>query len=314
MKRNTWQRLAAAAALASCVWLASGSARADVVDFEDLVLGTESYYAGYDSQPYPADNIGEEHPWTSRGVEFFNYYHEGWDPDWGGYEFTYWEGWAYSNITDNTTPGYSNRYSTIAGGGVFGSPNYAIAYLPFEYDPFDLDIDAAQTSTAGSYGVYLTNSTYAYFSMAQGDFFARKFGWWDVNGDGDYDDPGDYDGDYPDWFKLVITGRDASGTEIPGLAPVEFYLADFQSADPLQDYILSDWTWADLSSLVTGGAERLHMVLQSSDFGAHGINTPLFFAMDNGEDSQAPVPEPATLLLAALGGALLLVWRRYRRR
>ena len=32
----------------------------------------------------------------------------------------YWEGWAYSNMKDTTTPGYLNQYSAVTGGGVNG--------------------------------------------------------------------------------------------------------------------------------------------------------------------------------------------------
>ncbi|MDY6839745.1 MAG: DUF4465 domain-containing protein [Thermodesulfobacteriota bacterium] len=39
-----------------------------------------------------------------------------------------WDGWAYSNMTDTTTAGWTNQYSAITGGGAGGSANYGVAY------------------------------------------------------------------------------------------------------------------------------------------------------------------------------------------
>ena len=81
-------------------------------------------------------------------------------------------------------------------------------------------------------GVYLTNTTYAYFSMLNGDAFAKQFG--------------GASGDDPDWFLLSILAFDAGGAETGSL---DFYLADFRSADNDLDYILDAWTYLDLSAL-----------------------------------------------------------------
>jgi hypothetical protein len=308
MKRTLINCWAAAVVLAAGSWMAG--ARAEGVDFEDLSLDPESYWIGYDSRPYPVDNLGEEHPFTSRGVSFYNYYIQGWAPDGGGYEYTYWEGWGHSNKTDTITPGYGNQFSAIAGGGAAGSSNYGLAYLPetpdASADAFRrVGIELAQTGTPGRYGIYVTNTTYDYYSMRDGDQFARKFGhtWDSVNQVW-------VDTNQPDWFKLTITGLDADSVPIPGLE-VPFLLADFTAPDSADDYIVDDWTWVDLSSLVEGGAQKLQFVLDSSDKGAYGINTPLFFAIDG----VATVPEPSTmaaLLVAALCGAFW--WRRRRSR
>jgi len=281
-------------------------AAAEGVDFEDLSLPPQSYWIGYDSQPYPINNVGEEHPFASRGVSFYNYHIDGWTPDWGGYEYTYWEGWGYSNKTDKTTPGYGNQFSAIAGGGVAGSPNYGLAYLPETPDPSAdafrrIGIELAETGIPGRYGVYFTNTTYDYYSMFRGDQFARKFGHtWDSNNQVWVDT------NEPDWFKLTISGLDAADAPIPGLQPVDFYLADFTAPDNADDYIIDDWTWVDLSSLVEGGAQKLQFGLDSSDKGVYGINTPLFFAVD-------AVPEPSAVVMI-VSAALCSVFRWRRRR
>ena len=68
-------------------------ASAGVVDLEDLPLAPESFYNG-------ADEAGG---FTSGGAFFNNTF-----TDFGG-GFTGWSGWSYSNITDNTTPGFANQ-------------------------------------------------------------------------------------------------------------------------------------------------------------------------------------------------------------
>lgn len=291
--------------LAAGSWLSV--AQAARVDFEDLLLAPESYWIGYDSQPYPADNLGEEHPFTSRGVELYNYYIEGYEPLWQS-PYTYWEGWAYSNKTDTVTPGYGNQFSAIPGGGVAGSSNFGLAYLPETSDPSAdvfrrVDVELAGTNAAGSYGFYVTNTTFDYYSIRDGDQFARKFGHTKIAGEW-------VDTQEPDWFKLMITGLDADNVPIPGLE-VPFYLADFTAPDNADDYIIDQWTWVDLTGLVEGGARKLQFVLDSRDKGAYGINTPLFVAID-------AVPEPSTVAMivsAALSTTLCggLWWRRRRK-
>jgi hypothetical protein len=186
-----------------------------------------------------------------------NYY----DTAWGGY----WaSGWAYSNKTDSTTPGYGNMYSARAGSGYNQSSIYAIGQ------------NNAKIILTGNAlgkvveGLYVTNSTYAYYSMKDGDMFARKFG--DTTGTGCLCPQGSY----PDWFKLTIK-KYYNGTLAND--SVEFYLADYRFSDNSQDYIIKDWTWVDLSSL--GNADSLLFTLSSSDVGQWGMNTPAFFCVDN---------------------------------
>lgn len=203
-------------------------ASAQVVDFEDLMLDAESYWNG-------SDGSGG---FESSGVMFSNNY----DMIWGS-----WDGFAYSNRTDITQEGFDAQYNAISGSGAEGSNTYAVAYVStFATIPPMVIFDKEQRIT----GFYATNTNYAYYSMRDGDDFAKKF-------------------TEDDWFKLTIIGIDAAGAETGRL---EFKLADGRN-------IIDDWTWVDLSRL--GPVKQLTFSLSSTDMGDWGMNTPAYFCLDN---------------------------------
>jgi len=98
--------------------------------------------------------------------------------------------------------------------------------------------------------------------MRDGDAFSKKFG--------------GATGSDPDFFILTVRGVDEAG-RISG--EVEFPLADFRFDDDGRDYIVTEWTWVDLSGLGTVAA--LEFNLDSSDSGLFGLNTPSYFALDD---------------------------------
>jgi len=244
---------------------------ATVATFDDLSLAAESYWNGSDS---------------SGGFQSGDAYFHNTFTDWGG-GATSWDGWAFSNITDNTTSGYGNQYSAYAGGGANGSSNYGVSYIALDwmgsYDPIPTRMDFV--GTARGYpvqGAYFTNTTYAALAMLNGEIPSKQFG--------------GVTGDDPDWFKLIITGI---GSDATPTGAVEFYLADYRFADNRQDYLVNDWVWVDLSSL--GEVTGLEFSVASSDVGDFGINTPTYFAMDY----LTYVPEPMSVLLLGLGGLVI---------
>lgn len=216
--------------------LAFSSVAQSVASFEDLTLAPGKSWNG-------SDLSGS---FTSGGVKFHNSYSAA---------FESWSGFAYSNMTDVTTAGYGNQYSAITGIGVNGSANYAVCY-PVLY------AEAEFQTVSKISGFYVTNSTYAYLSMKNGDSFSKKFG--------------GESGSDPDFFKLSIEALDEAGKPVD---TVEFYLADFRFSDPVKDYILNKWTWVDLSAMKE--ARKLRFSLSSSDNGAWGMNTPSFFCIDD---------------------------------
>jgi hypothetical protein len=195
----------------------------------------------------------------------------------------FWTGWSYSNVTDISTPGFTNQYSAITGGGANGSANFGVA---FGTNPGDATIMLPQSMSPES--IMVTNTTFAYLDMLSGSPFSKVFG-----GDS---------GDDPDFFLLTISGLDMQGQSV---GSVDFYLADYRFEDNDLDVLVDSWTEVDLTSL--DGAVQLSFGLDSSDVGAFGMNTPAYFAIDN----LHLVPEPASLILLLPGG--VVAWCRRRR-
>ena len=86
------------------------------VDFEDLTLpDSESSWSGN----YPNnEGTGEITAFVSNGVSFNNF---------SDGDFMYWEGFSYSNMSDTTTPGLANQFSSYTGTGYnSGDDIYAV--------------------------------------------------------------------------------------------------------------------------------------------------------------------------------------------
>lgn len=220
------------------VFVAVGITNAEIATFDDLSLETESYWNG-------SDGSGG---FVSGSANFNNFYEHVWGS---------WAGFAYSNIKDTSAQSWASQYNAITGDAQSGDI-YAAGYL----DSFNqiapiMALNSEQVLT----GLYVTNSNYVYYSMLNGDAFAKKFG--------------GASGDDPDWFLLTIIGKDASGN-VTGV--VEFYLADYRFADNSQDYIVDTWQYVDLTSL--GVVKSLEFTLNSSDVGPWGMNTPAYFMLD----------------------------------
>lgn len=221
-----------------------------ISSFDDLSLTVNSFWNGSD----------QSGGFSSNGVYFLNNYNSDWNS---------WSGWSYSNMRDVTTSGFENQYSAITGGGLYATDTesdiYGIAYVPIDwmsgtYEPVPVSVEFADEVIVN--GFYVTNSTYAYLSMLNGDSFAKKFG--------------GSDGNYPDYFKLIIWGEDIEENLTD---QIEFYLADYRFEDNYKDYIVNNWRWVDLQNL--GAVKKLWFSLESSDNGDFGMNTPAYFCIDN---------------------------------
>lgn len=189
-----------------------------------------------------------------------------------------WSGFTYSNMRDDSTAGYVNQYSAITAGGMNagkdGGTNYLVSYVDGAST-----INFSDNKTHHVKGMYVTNATYPYLSMKNGDAYSKKFG--------------GANGNDPDFLKIIAWGMkaDSSTTDT-----VEFFLADFRSADNSKDYIVDGWAWMDLSSL--GEVKNLNFSMTSTDVGDWGINTPLYFCIDN--ITLVPDDAPVSLSLQEL--------------
>jgi len=227
MSCNPSKRLTIMVALAAAVCVSPGRCRgATGPDFEDLGLAAESFWNGSDSSG----------GFTSGGLSFNNSY----DTQWGS-----WGGWAYSSITDNVTAGWENQYSAITGSGYGGSDTYGVAYYsgwPAVTVPTITIPDGSDVPDA----LFVTNTTFAYFSMREGDDFVFAF----------------EDGD---WQELIITGK-AGDTEVSSVA-VDLAIGTD---------ILDDWAELDLSGLQGCGIDSLEF----SFAGSQADMVPSYVAVD----------------------------------
>jgi hypothetical protein len=216
---------------------------AQVADFDNQTLAPESYWAGQDGS---ADFF----------IDSEIFFPTSWDTSFGGYWLS---GWAYSNMTDTETSGYENQYSAKTGAGYNNSMNYALALGDGYFKPSENIWEYFALTQ-----LKITNSTYAFNSMRDGDFFAKKFG--------------GPTGNDPDYFRVIFKGFN-QGTQVG--EDVVIYLADFRFEDNTQDYIVDEWINVNLSGM--GYTDSIAYFFESSDVGEFGINTPKYFCADHFE-------------------------------
>ena len=132
----------------------TASAQLYVATFDTLSLSqADTYYVNYNS---PAMDAG-----FNDGIAHFPYVY---DSSFGGY----WDhGFSYSNMTDSVTSGYLNQYSAKTAKGYNNSSQYAVAWCSLYATPARIKFTTAPPDTVK--GFYITNSTYAYNSMHDGD-------------------------------------------------------------------------------------------------------------------------------------------------
>ncbi len=220
--------------------IGSSEAMAQSIDFENIAIGQDTFLDGQDGTSL----------FVSSDFEFPIMYDTA---------SNYWaSGFAMSTMRDTSDGSFMNLHSAYTSSlnddNVHATANLGAGAISFN-TPIVFDQNLIWNS------LEVTNTTYAYKSMRNGDVFAKKFG-------------GPL-GDDPDYFFVRIYG--ISNLELDS---VDFYLADFRFEDNAQDYIIDDWTEVDLSSLPQNATE-LSFKLFSSDTGAFGVNTPLFFSLDN---------------------------------
>lgn len=172
-------------------------------------------------------------------------------------EWKSWKGWSLSNMKDTITPGFGNQFSSITGSGVSGTSNFMVGNGNGAY----IKLDSATNVS----GAYFTNNTYTALEMKEGSSFSKKFG--------------GLSGDDPDYFMVKVYSY------LGGLVvdSAKLYLADYRDVDNSKDYILKDWMYLDFNGdySVDIKVDSLAFKFESTDTGQYGINTPLYFCMDD---------------------------------
>ncbi|MCM1068000.1 MAG: DUF4465 domain-containing protein [Muribaculaceae bacterium] len=183
-----------------------------------------------------------------------------------------WWGFTASNSTDNSFRSNTVKYqfSNMACGGIVldadgtvkkdehgavvtdAAVPYLVAYYGAYFGPRPVDMTFAEGKAYEPVGVYVNLNNYAYYSIEQGDGFARAF----TNGDR---------------FTLTVHGVNPDGSE----KSVDVILAKFDDGDLT---INRGWRYVDLSTL--GVVNELYFTMASTDSGAYGDNTPGYFCLD----------------------------------
>lgn len=216
------------------------------------IIGFDSYTLGVDTFDNQANNQGY---FEFDGIRFENYY---------DVTYNYNTGFSITNKENDSTGNFTNGHSAITASG-YNSANYAMFYGSGGIDFNGLN--------RGIQGLYVTNGTYAFYSMLEGDAYGKKFGD-TVNANGVSDGTNG-----EDFFKVIFTGISTTGDTI---GQVEFYLADYRFANDADDYIVDDWTFVDLTSFnsLIASLARIDIDFESSDNGMFGMNTPAYVGID----------------------------------
>ena len=174
----------------------------------------------------------------------------------------YWSGWAYSKIKDTVSVAYDTSDCAAFCNYDTSVNIYATAYQSWN-DYYNRIRFYNQSNKYDFFGMYITNSTFTYRSMQNGDFVAKKFG--------------GVTGNDPDYFKIRFFGWRQGN---PITDTFDFYLADLRDANNANDYIIKDWTYAEFPNTYYS-ADSISYILESSDNGPFGMNTPAYFCIDN---------------------------------
>ncbi len=168
--------------------------------------------------------------------------------------YSSWQGFAYTNGTDAETNDYSNLSSCV-GHGNGNSANYVTAYIGTDwmgdYSPIPVGMKI-DTDLSGDFA-----HRGAYFCMP---VLLKKW----------------VDREYASnqfYFKLKASAY-ANGTLV---GEREIMMADFTEG---HSYMMDDWTFVDLSWIENADSMNF-TALSNDDAGGYGINTPMYFCMDD---------------------------------
>ncbi len=242
--------------------LAASSAKAEVITLDLTKASTElNFESGNGSWTGTFDDDAE-----TIDSQCFSFVHS----SMGSYK-TWW-GFTVSNSADNSRKDdtLTYQFSNMAKGGIVlnedktvktdehGAPvisaevPYIVAYYNAYMAARPVDMTFTDSKSYKAVGVYVNLNSYAYYSIEEGDAYAREF----TNGDK---------------FTLTIHGVSPDGGE----KTVDVTLAEYTNGCLS---ITRGWRYVDLSAL--GTVNELYFTLTSTDSGAYGMNTPGYFCLD----------------------------------
>ena len=165
-----------------------------------------------------------------------------------------WQGFAYTNGTDTESEASTNLSSCV-GHGAGNSAYYVNAYIGIDwmggtYDPIPVGM---KINTAHS-GDFDNRGAYFCMPVSLKKYVDRSYA------------------SHQYYFKLKARAY-ANGTLV---GEREIMLADFTEG---HSYMMDDWTYVDLSWIEN--ADSLDFIALSNDSGNWGINTPMYFCMDD---------------------------------
>lgn len=285
-----------------CMALPLGS----LLGFHGPWARAETVTVSFESAPVRSVGLGGSY-WVSNGG-FITQEGVGFSGQpYGGFvasQSTELSGWGYFYLSGSPSAAEISAYANLpTGGGAGGSQKFAIA------SGSSSTINLPAGSSVQS--VKATNTATAFYSLLDGDQFAKPFG---KVFDENFGDNGAWvEGSVPDWFKVTFTGYTGTGRTGTITGQVDFYLADYRFSNSSMDYIIQNWTNVDLTAL--GEVRSIGLSWFSSDTSTYSgvtyINTPTYVALD--DLSLVAVPEPSGLVLLAGGAAVAVAVRCWRR-
>lgn len=207
-------------------------------NFEDNPLNADNYWAGRED----GDDLGY-------GMIFSNFFS-------GGFMFSNcympdWYSWSFFGLSARTEKTFDSstyavdQFNCVSGGG-HESAGFGVAYVSSWMGKTQIttlaDLDGAELA-----GVYINNNMYLYNSVTNGDAYATPFA------------KGSYE-------KVVFTADNGNA--------VEFYLADYRSDNEADWYVVTDWTFVDLSPL--GKVTTIDVTMEGDS-----EMTPTYFCLDD---------------------------------
>lgn len=273
-------------AVVSAALFASCILNANVATFEDVDIVTDPSAESGQGEALRFESGSGDNYWASADATFVI----------NENSYGSWSGVTASKSTDTEYVDFNDQYTSITGSGYDGSSQYGIVYYS-SWAGGTVDMMTSELVDFSS--MYITNTTYTYNSLSNGDSYAKSLQ--------DYADLSQYAE-----LKITIKGIDSQGEYTAN--SVEVILGNTylnEDTGKWEVYILQDWELIDLTTLnETDGLYGLNFTVEGTDKSGGFDNWPTYFAMDN--ISYTAVPEPATF--AMIFGTLAVALAAYKRR